>query len=357
MTSSKNPIYPFSAIVGQDHMRLALILNAINAGIGGVLIRGEKGTGKSTAARGLAALLPEIEVAAGAPYAFGPDEVPNDLWQNEATDSEMRPVQIVNLPLGATEDRVLGTLDFERALQKGERHFEAGLLAQAHRGILYIDEVNLLGDHIVDVLLDAAAMGRNIVERESVSVSHPAKFILVGTMNPEEGDLRPQLLDRFGLAVELAGSTDLEERAEIVRRRLAFEANPDGFSAKFAETEAEIRQQIVAARALLPSVQLDDSLLNLISRIALAFEVEGMRADLVIYKTARTIAAWFGRENVTMEDVSTAAELALPHRRRRQPFEKQGMEQERLDDVIADHKEAESNRQEQREQETAQEEP
>ncbi|NET74447.1 MAG: AAA domain-containing protein, partial [Sphaerospermopsis sp. SIO1G2] len=229
-------MYPFTAIVGQDNMRLALILNAINPAIGGVLIRGEKGTGKSTAVRALAQLLPQIDTIANCPYPFAPQDVPNDVWPHTAdlADHDQRIAPLVNLPLGVTEDRLLGTLDLESVLQRGEKHFEAGLLAQAHQGILYIDEVNLLGDHVVDVLLDAAAMGVNRVEREGISVQHPARFMLVGTMNPEEGDLRPQLLDRFGLAVEVAGSKQPSERAEIVRRRLAFDADPQVIIGRFA---------------------------------------------------------------------------------------------------------------------------
>ena len=330
-------LYPFTAIVGQADMCLALILNAIHPSIGGVLIRGEKGTGKSTAVRALAALLPAIDTAADCPHPFAPHELPNDLWPHPAIRTAQRPAPLVNLPLGVTEDRLLGTLDLESALQRGEKRFDAGLLAQAHQGVLYIDEVNLLGDHVVDVLLDAAAMGTNIVEREGVSVQHPARFILVGTMNPEEGDLRPQLLDRFGLAVEVAGSKQPAERAEIVRRHLSFEAEPAAFTTRFAAEEASLRQQIAIARALLPQVTLADELLDLIAHICLAFEVDGMRADLVIHKTARTLAAWHGRTETTEEDVRRAAELALLHRRRRQPFDEPQLDQQKLDDAIDQH--------------------
>ncbi len=344
-------IYPFSAIVGQDDMRLALLLNAVNPAIGGVLIRGEKGTAKSTAVRALAALLPDIEAVAGCPWPFAPADVPNDVWDRGDGAAETRPAPLVNLPLGVTEDRLLGTIDLERALQKGERHFDPGLLADAHQGILYIDEVNLLGDHIVDVLLDSAAMGVNIVEREGISASHPARFILIGTMNPEEGDLRPQLLDRFGLAVEVAGSKDKRERAEIVRRRLSFEANNGAFGAQFAPAETETQTRIISAQQLLPSVILGDDLLDLIAAISLAFEVDGMRADLVMYKTARTLAAWDGRTHVTPADVSKAAELTLLHRRRRQPFEQAKPDPQKLGDIVAQH--VEENQQSQaRESET-----
>lgn len=327
-------IFPFSAIVGQDDMRLALLLNAVNPAIGGVLVRGEKGTAKSTAVRGLAALLPNVQVAAGSVYPFSADDCPNDVHPEPVTIEETRPAPLVNLPLGITEDRLLGTIDLEAALQRGERRFEAGLLAQAHQGILYIDEVNLLPDHIVDVLLDVAAMGVNRVEREGVSVSHPARFILVGTMNPEEGELRPQLLDRFGLAVEVAGSQERAIRAAIVRRRLAFEADPQAFAVDYANNEVELRKQIVTAQALLPSVVLSDALLDLIADICIAFGVDGMRADLVIYKTARTLAAWEGETAVSADHIQRAAKLALLHRRRRQPFDDSGVDQEKLDKVL-----------------------
>lgn len=344
------PSYPFSALVGQDEMKLALLLNAINPAIGGVLIRGEKGTAKSTAVRALAALLPEIEAVAGCPYPFAPQEVPNDAWpQATSTGSAAivsRPAPLVNLPLGVSEDRLLGTIDLESALQRGEKKFEPGLLAQAHQGVLYIDEVNLLNDHIVDMLLDAAAMGVNIVERDGVSVSHPARFVLVGTMNPEEGDLRPQLLDRFGLAVDIAGPTNKEVRKEIVRRRLAFEADGAQFSRHFSSSEAELKAKLVQAGHRLARVCLPDFLLDLIADICLAYDVDGMRADLVIHKTARTLAAWEGADEVTAVHVHRAAQLALPHRQRRQPFEQTGLDSEPLDDLLDQHQ------QQQREPET-----
>lgn len=315
-------------------MQLALLLNAVNPAIGGVLIRGEKGTAKSTAVRGLAALLPNVRVATGSRYPFSADDTPNDVYPEVASIEETRPASLVNLPLGITEDRLLGTIDLEAALQRGERKFEAGLLAQAHQGILYIDEVNLLADHIVDVLLDVAAMGVNRVEREGVSVSHPARFILVGTMNPEEGELRPQLLDRFGLAVEVAGSQERAIRSAIVRRRLAFEANPTQFLVDYANNEDDLRSQIVAAQDLLPEVILSDDLLDLIADICISFGVDGMRADLVIYKTARTLAAWEGVTEVSADHVQRAAQLALLHRRRRQPFDDSGVDQKKLSDVV-----------------------
>lgn len=330
----KRIIYPFSAIVGQPNMRMALLLNAVNPGIGGVLVRGEKGTGKSTAARGLAALLPMLDVVKGCPYPLAPEEVPTDLWNHPAEELEQRPVQVIDLPLGVTEDRLLGTINLEQAIQMGKRQFEPGLLASAHRGILYIDEVNLLGDHIVDVLLDAAAMGVNLVEREGVSFSHPARFILVGTMNPEEGDLRPQLLDRFGLAVQVEGPADVKERTEIVRRRLAFEENPLDFAKRFEKNDIQLREHILEAQRRLPLVEISEPMMNLIANVCMQFDVDGMRADLVIFKTARTIAAWRGRDQVGPAEIKLAAELALPHRRRKQPFEQAGLDPNKLDEVI-----------------------
>ncbi|HLH26492.1 MAG TPA: putative cobaltochelatase [Chloroflexota bacterium] len=336
----RRPVFPFSALVGQERMKRALLLNTINPRIGGVLIRGEKGTAKSTAVRALANLLPEIEVMPGC--AFACDPAAPDTWCDGcraagASTVSTRRVPLVELPVGATEDRVVGTLDLERAIKQGERHFEPGLLAAANRGILYVDEVNLLNDHLVDVLLDAAAMGVNYVEREGVSVQHPAQFLLVGTMNPEEGDLRPQLLDRFALAVEVEGLGAPEDRAEVVRRRIAFEADPLAFAARWADAEAAERERILAARALLSDVRLDDRMLGLITQLCCDFEVDGLRADIVMYKTALTLAAYAGRRLVTEGDVRDAAELALLHRRRRQPFEQPGLDRDRLDERIQDY--------------------
>jgi len=325
-------LYPFSALVGQETMQLALLLNAVNPAIGGVLIRGQKGTAKSTAARALATLLP--------PRPTSP--LPAEMRTNQG----LIPLELprpsggspfVELPVGAGDDRVVGSLDIEQALQTGQRHFEPGLLAQADRGILYVDEVNLLADHIVDVLLDAAASAVNTVEREGVSVTHPARFILIGTMNPEEGELRPQLLDRFGLAVEVVGQSDPARRAEVVRRRIAFEADPATFYAKFAEAEAALKQQIAAAQKLLPAVSLSDGLLELITHICAGSGVDGLRADITMYKTAQTLAAWEGRPETSASDVRRAAEMVLLHRRRRQPFEEPGLDQQQLDDLIEQH--------------------
>jgi magnesium chelatase subunit D len=332
--------YPFSALVGQEAMQLALLLNAVNSAIGGVLIRGQKGTAKSTAGRALAALLPPLETVEVCPFNCLPGQplpfcpVCQGTGAAQATH---RPTPFVELPVGASDDRVVGTLDIERALQSGQRHFEPGLLAQAHRGILYVDEVNLLADHIVDVLLDAAASGFNTVEREGISLSHPARFILIGTMNPEEGELRPQLLDRFGLAVEVAGQSQPAGRAEVVRRRIAYEADPARFFAAFAAQEQQLSRRIVAAQALLPTVSLSDGLLELITRICLSSGVDGLRADITMYKTAQTLAAWEGRSQVTVEDIRRSAEFVLLHRRRRQPFEEPGLDQAQLDEVIRQH--------------------
>jgi magnesium chelatase subunit D len=321
-------------------MQLALLLNAVNPAIGGVLIRGQKGTAKSTAARALAALLPPIEIIEGCPFNCRPGQplaICPVCRLLQSPPVITRPTPFVELPVGASDDRVVGTLDIERALQSGQRHFEPGLLAQAHRGILYVDEVNLLADHIVDVLLDAAASGINTVEREGISVSHPAHFILIGTMNPEEGELRPQLLDRFGLAVEVAGQAQPASRAEVVRRRIAYEAGPERFFAAFAAQEQQLGRQIVAAQALLPEVSLSDGLLELITQICISSGVDGLRADITMYKTAQTLAAWEGRRQVTVDDIRHSAEFVLLHRRRRQPFEEPGLDRSQLDELVRQH--------------------
>lgn len=327
---------------------MALLLNAVNPAIGGVLIRGQKGTAKSTAARALTALLPSIETRPGCPLNCPPSQpspaCPVCTAPADRPAAVPRPTPFVELPVGASDDRVAGTLDIERALQTGQRHFEPGLLAQAHRGILYVDEVNLLADHIVDVLLDAAASGTNTVEREGVSVSHPARFILVGTMNPEEGELRPQLLDRFGLAVEVAGQIDPALRTEIVRRRIAFEADPPAFYEHFATEESTLGERILQARQILSTVTLSDDLLGLISQICIGSQVDGLRADITMYKTARTLAAWENRRTVVVDDIRRAAELALLHRRRRQPFEEPGLDHQQLDDLIRQHQQQPGNR-------------
>ncbi|MFD9073090.1 ATP-binding protein, partial [Streptomyces lasiicapitis] len=328
--------YPFTALVGQDDLRLALLLNAVSPAVGGVLVRGEKGTAKSTAVRALSALLPEVDVVAGCRFSCAPgapDPACPD-GPHEAGGGVARAARMVELPVGASEDRLVGALDIERALAEGVKAFEPGLLAHAHRGILYVDEVNLLHDHLVDLLLDAAAMGASYVEREGVSVRHAARFLLVGTMNPEEGELRPQLLDRFGLTVEVAASREPDQRVEVVRRRLAYDDDPDGFAARWGDEEGAVRGRIVAARALLPRVRLGDGALRQIAATCAAFEVDGMRADIVMARTATALAAWAGREDVLAEDVRQAALLALPHRRRRNPFDAPGLDENKLDETL-----------------------
>jgi magnesium chelatase subunit D len=329
--------YPFSALVGQEDLVLALSLNAVSPAVGGVLIRGEKGTAKSTAVRGLARLLPPIDVVAGCPFNCDPDlpepECPAGPHRAGA-DWRRRPRPLVELPVGASTDRVAGALDLERALVEGKRAFEPGLLADAHRGILYVDEVNLLGDHLVDLLLDAAALGVNYVEREGVSVRHPSRFLLVGTMNPEEGELRPQLLDRFGLTVEVRGTADVAERMEVVRRRLAYEADPAGFSAAWEHADADHGARIAAAGKLLPSVVLPDEMLERIASVCAAFAVDGLRGDIVTAKAATVLAAWDGRDQVELDDVRRAALLALAHRRRRGPMDAPGLDEEELDRIL-----------------------
>ncbi|MFJ3715855.1 putative cobaltochelatase [Streptomyces sp. NPDC090057] len=328
--------FPFTAVVGQDDLRLALLLNAVSPAVGGVLVRGEKGTAKSTAVRALSALLPEVAVVPGCRFSCdpaAPDPSCPD-GPHEAGAGGARPARMVELPVGASEDRLVGALDIERALAEGVKAFEPGLLADAHRGILYVDEVNLLHDHLVDLLLDAAAMGASYVEREGVSVRHAARFLLVGTMNPEEGELRPQLLDRFGLTVEVAASREPDERVEVVRRRLAYDDDPGAFAARWAEEEAAVRQRIAAARELLPRVRLGDGALRQIAATCAAFEVDGMRADIVMARTATALAAWAGRTDVLAEDVRQAALLALPHRRRRNPFDAPGLDEDKLDETM-----------------------
>lgn len=301
--------YPFSAIVGHDRLRLALLLCAVRPEIGGALIRGEKGTAKSTAVRGLAALL---SVATG------------------STETGL-----VELPLGATEDRVVGSLDLQRVMRDGEHAFSPGLLARVHGGVLYVDEVNLLHDHLVDILLDAAAMGRVHVERDGISHSHEARFVLIGTMNPEEGELRPQLLDRFGLTVDVQASRDIDVRVQVIRRRMAYEADPDAFVARYADADAELAHRIAAARATVDDVVLGDNELRRIAALCAAFDVDGMRADLVVARTAAAHAAWRGVRTVEEQDIRAAAELALPHRRRRDPFDDHGIDRDQLDEALA----------------------
>jgi Mg-chelatase subunit ChlI len=334
-------IYPFTAIVGQERMKRALLLNAIDPRIGGVLIRGERGTAKSTAARALAELLPHVKVVKDCRFGCDPDSPAN--WCTECQERHndhhelptfLRPTPFINLPVSATEDRVVGTLDIEKAIQKGERHFEPGVLASANRGLLYIDEVNLLDDHVVDVLLDSAAMGMNIVEREGISFAHPARFILVGTMNPEEGDLRPQLLDRFALSVDIFGLHDARERVSIMERNLAFEANPNAFRAEWLPKEEELSKKIDDARKLISQVTHTSRDLVSIATLTASLNIDGHRADLVILKAARAQAAFEGRTAITDLDIALAAELALPHRLKRGPFAQGEMTPEQLQERI-----------------------
>ena len=334
-------IFPFTAIVGQERMRRALILNAVDTRIGGVLIRGERGTAKSTAARALAALLPKVSVVDDCRFGCDPDKPAT--WCTECKErfegttkipAHVRKTSFVNLPVSATEDRVVGTLDIEQAIQKGERHFEPGVLASANRGLLYIDEVNLLDDHVVDVLLDSAAMGVNMVEREGISFTHPSRFILVGTMNPEEGELRPQLLDRFALSVDIVGIREARERVMIMERNLAFEQDADVFRKKWMPKEEELSHQIELGRELVGQVTHSSRDLLSIAALTASLNVDGHRADLVILKAARAQAAFEGRTKINDHDIALAAELALPHRIKRTPFQQAEMTTEQLQERI-----------------------
>ena len=331
-------LYPFSAIVGQVDLKMALLVNAVSPEVGGVLVRGEKGTAKSTAVRALAGLLPSIEVVSGCPYSCDP-RTPNPECpagpHYGAVPTGTRPVRLVELPVGASTDRLAGTLDIEKALSEGRKAFEPGLLAAAHRGILYVDEVNLLSDHLVDLLLDVAAMGVNHVEREGVSVRHPSRFILVGTMNPEEGELRPQLLDRFGITVEVSGNPDPADRVEVVRRRLRYEAAPEGFSREWSNADSDVASSVEQARRRLPGVGLDEDILFGISTLCAELGVDGLRGDLVTAKTARVLAAWEARDEVVLDDVKRAALLALSHRRRRGPFEQPGLDPDEIENALS----------------------
>jgi Mg-chelatase subunit ChlI len=342
-------LFPFTAIVGQDTMKMALVLNAISPKIGGVLIRGERGTAKSTAARALAALLPEIETVADCPFQCDPrqpeslcDNCRERLSQGEALTRAWRRTRFVDLPVSATEDRVVGTLDIEVALKTGRKKFEPGVLAAANRGLLYVDEVNLLDDHVVDLLLDSAAMGRNVVEREGISFSHPARFVLVGTMNPEEGELRPQLLDRFALCVEIRGITDAGARVQILERTVQFESDPEGFRAEWEPYEQQLCREIVHAQALLPTVSYQPQDLYAIADMTNGFGVDGHRADIVILKAALAHAALRHARNgheptepsITELDILAAAQLALPHRMKRLPFQESEGRLEELSDRL-----------------------
>ncbi len=321
-------IYPFSAIVGQEEMKLALILNAIQPAIGGVLIRGEKGTAKSTAVRALAAVLPELAVVVDCPFSCPPDQ-PEAMCQlcrarlerGEQLPVAHRQMRVVDLPINASEDRVVGTLDLEHALKEGGRRFEPGVLAEANRGILYVDEVNLLDDYVVDVLLDAAAMGVNIVEREGISFSHPARFILVGTMNPEEGELRPQLTDHFGLCVDITSISDIRQRVEIVERRERFEFNPQAFLTEYAPAEQELRTRITRAARMEQKIAVPGPVAELIATINIQLDVDGHRGDIVMRRAAQTYASYLGEDEVTPEHVYTIAPMALAHRLKHLPLQ------------------------------------
>ncbi len=319
--------FPFSAIVGQDELKRALLLTAVDPHIGGVLAFGDRGAGKTTAIRGLAALLPKIDVVAGCAFRCDP-LAPNGLCadcqtagKNGALNVKKETAPVVDLPLGATEDRVVGALDLERALVKGEKRFEPGLLARAHRGFLYIDEVNLLDDHLVDLLLDAAASGENVVEREGLSVRHAARFVLVGSGNPEEGELRPQLLDRFGLSVDVRTPDDIGERIEVVRRRDAFERDPAAFAKTWKRKDSAVRRKIAKARDTLETVETPDDVLQKAASLCIALGADGLRGELTMMRAARALAALEGRDRVTLKELRLVAPLALRHRLRKDPLD------------------------------------
>ena len=319
-------------------MKKALILNAINPNIGGVLIRGEKGTSKSTSVRALPDLLPEIEVVDGCPFNCNPNgdlcDVCKEKVKNGNLTTTMRKMKVVDLPIGSTEDRVVGTLDIEKAIKEGIKALEPGILAEANRNILYIDEVNLLDDHIIDVLLDAAAMGWNTIEREGIKIKHPSKFILVGTMNPEEGELRPQILDRFGLMVDVEGLSNVKDRVKVVKLAEEYAKNPEKLYKEYEEETVKLRKKIENARKLLDRVSISDELLELISNICIEFNIPTNRADITVARTAKTIAAFNGRDYVIIDDIKESCQLALPHRMRKKPFEPPQLNNERLNEII-----------------------
>lgn len=338
---NKVKLYPFTAIVGQENMKKALILNIINPNLGGVLIRGEKGTAKSTAVRAFEELLPERDEIKGCVFACDPgnisrvcDECLERYEKGGELPSKKGKMKVIDLPVSATEDRVVGTLDIEYAIKKGEKKFEPGILAMANRNILYVDEVNLLDDHIVDVLLDSAAMGVNTIEREGISYTHPANFILVGTMNPEEGDLRPQLLDRFGMVVDVVGEMDVENRVEVIKRRLEYEEDNEKFSLKWEQEQTELRQKMLNAMKILKDVKCNDEMYKIAAKISMELGVDGHRADISMIKTAKTVAAFHGELQVNEEHMLEAAALVLPHRMRRKPFEEGVMELSKVEELI-----------------------
>lgn len=328
VTQNERPVFPFTAIVGQEEMKLALILNVIDPKIGGVMIMGDRGTGKSTTVRALVDLLPEIDVVTNDPFNSDPtdpegmsDAVRELVRNNQPIPTSKAKISMVDLPLGATEDRVCGTIDIEKALTEGVKAFEPGLLAKANRGILYVDEVNLLDDHLVDVLLDSAASGWNTVEREGVSIRHPARFILVGSGNPEEGELRPQLLDRFGMHAQIGTVKEPELRVKIVEQRTSFDQNPQAFQKDFLVSQTELREKIAKAREILPQVELDYELRVSISKICSELNVDGLRGDIVSSRAAKAIAAFDGRKKVTQQDIYQIIALCLRHRLRKDPLE------------------------------------
>lgn len=334
--------YPFTAIVGQDAMKMALILNVINPSLGGVLIKGEKGTAKSTAVRALAELLPNRKEVKGCRFHCNPndsitycEDCVQRVENGEKLESVEGKMRVVDLPVNATEDRVVGSLDIEHAIKYGKKKFELGILAEANKNILYVDEINLLDDHVVDVLLDASAMGINTVEREGISYSHPSRFVLVGTMNPEEGDIRPQLLDRFGLSVSVEGESDFEKRVQVIKSRIEYEKDPDGFVNNYEEEQKALSKKITDARIRLKDVTIGDDMLLLVAQIAIKLDVDGHRADISVIKTALTIAAFEGRNIVTKEDLKEAAKFVLPHRMRKRPFEEAGLDWEKIEDFFS----------------------
>lgn len=333
-------IFPFTALVNQEEMKTALILNVIDPSIGGLLIMGEKGTGKSTAVRALAELLPELEAVRDCPFTCDADatlcsDCRDMLAQQGHLHREKRKMRMVELPLGVTEDRLVGTLDIEHAIRHGEKRFEPGILADANRNFLYVDEVNLLEDHIVDLLLDSAAMGVNTVEREGISFTHPARFMLVGTMNPEEGDLRPQLLDRFGLCVSVTSLRDKKQRVEILKRKLLFDADPEAFHAAWAANQEMLAAMIIAARESVGAIPVDDAVLDKIVTITSALSLDGHRADIVMMKAARAMAAYRGLSAIGSEEIRDASWLALRHRLKRLPFEDAGAERDKVTAALA----------------------
>ena len=336
-------VFPFTRVVGQDNMKRALMLNVVDPGIGGVLIKGEKGTAKSTTVRSMNAVLPYRNVVEGCPFRceFGKPErycpyCKERAEKGEKLEAEKVRMRVIDLPLSATEDRVSGTLDLEHVLKTGEKKFEPGVLAAANGNILYVDEVNLLDDHLVDLLLDSAAMGVNYVEREGVSFTHPARFVLIGTMNPEEGDLRPQLLDRFGLSLDIRGERDVGKRAEVVKRRVEFDSDPESYIRDAQKELDDTCEKLTKARELLPKVKASDDIVDRIVSVTIHFGVDGHRADITMLKAAKANAALEGRTNVTKDDIRATAELVLAHRLKRRPFEDAALDREELEKCLQD---------------------